>query len=117
MFASTLTLADGLKTYNSLCIACHSNGNLGAPLTGDKYKWGPRLAEGQIRLIGRAYAGVGQMPPKGGNPNLSIADFADAATYIANHSGANWPEPNSEMLEKIKEVYQRRMQALTLIEK
>jgi cytochrome c5 len=113
----SFAFADGHKIYNSLCIACHSNGNLGAPLTGSKENWAPRLAEGQARLIGRAYAGIGQMPPKGGNPKLSLADFADAATYIANQSGANWQNPDNAMLEKINAAYERRLQTLEIIKK
>ena len=116
IFASTASLADGQKTYNSLCVACHGNGNLGAPTIGNKDKWVSRIAEGQSRLIGRAYAGMGAMPPKGGNPNLSLTEFAGAATYMANEAGANWATPNAEMLEKINEIYQRRVQTLALSE-
>jgi molybdate transport system ATP-binding protein len=45
--------------------------------------------------------GVGAMPPKGGNPDLTVSQFASAVVYMANQAGANWKEPDEAMLKDI----------------
>jgi hypothetical protein len=49
------------------------------------------------------------MPPKGGNPNLSIEGFADALVYMVNNSGGNWKSPDAKTITAInKEVEARK---------
>ncbi len=70
------------------------------------------IAEGQVTLTAHAYFGVRGMPPKGGNPNLSIEGFADALVYIVNNSGGNWKSPDAKTIAAInKEVEARRVGA------
>ena len=35
----------GEEVYNSACVACHGTGIAGAPKTGDKAAWAPRIAQ------------------------------------------------------------------------
>ena len=75
----------GENTYKQVCANCHGAGVLNAPKFGDKAKWAPLIAEGQVTLTAHAYFGVRGMPPKGGNPNLSIEGFSDALVYMVNN--------------------------------
>jgi hypothetical protein len=43
------------------------------------------------------------MPARGGNPNLSVAEFAAAVVHMANQAGANWQNPDEAMLKTINE--------------
>ena len=62
--------ADGIAAYETACVACHGAGIAGAPKTGDKAVWGPRLAQGKQTLYTHAVQGYtgksGVMPAKGG---------------------------------------------------
>ncbi len=99
----------GENTYKQVCAACHGAGVLNAPKFGDKAKWAPLIAEGQVVLTAHAYVGVRAMPPKGGNPNLSIEGFSDAVAYMANKAGGNWKSPDAKMLAAInKEIEARK---------
>ena len=92
-----------------VCAACHGTGVLNAPKFGDKAKWAPLIAEGQVTLTAHAYFGVRGMPPKGGNPNLSIEGFSDALVYMVNNSGGNWKSPDAQTIAAInKEVEARK---------
>ena len=48
-------------------MACHAAGVAGAPKTGDKAAWAPRIAQGLPTLYTSAIKGKGAMPPKGGS--------------------------------------------------
>ncbi len=99
----------GESTYKQVCAACHGAGVLNAPKFGDKAKWAPLIAEGQVTLTAHGYVGVRGMPAKGGNPNLSIEGFADALVYMVNNSGGNWKSPDVKTIAAInKEVEARK---------
>jgi cytochrome c5 len=99
----------GETTYKQVCMSCHGSGILNAPKLGDKAKWAPLIAEGQVTLTAHGYVGVRAMPAKGGNPNLSIEGFADALVYMVNNSGGNWKSPNPQTIAAInKEVEARK---------
>jgi cytochrome c5 len=107
--ASNLALAQsGENTYKQVCASCHGSGVLNAPKFGDKAKWAPLIAEGQATLTAHAYFGVRAMPPKGGNPNLSIEGFSDALVYMVNNSGGNWKTPDAKMLAAINKELEAR---------
>lgn len=65
---------DGTEVYESACTACHGAGIGGAPKSGDKAAWGPRLAQGNATLYKHAIEGLtgksGVMPPKGGRVDI-----------------------------------------------
>ena len=108
-FSGMVKAQSGENTYKQVCASCHGAGVLNAPKLGDKAKWAPLIAEGQVTLTAHGYVGVRAMPAKGGNPNLSIEGFADALVYMVNNSGGNWKSPNTQTIAAInKEVEARK---------
>jgi cytochrome c5 len=75
--------AKGKSVYESSCAACHAAGVAGAPKTGDKAAWAPRLKTGKDALYAAVIKGKGAMPPKGGNMSLADADIKAAVDYLA----------------------------------
>jgi cytochrome c5 len=76
--------ADGKKTYDAACAMCHAAGVAGAPKTGDKAAWKPRIAQGKDVLYGSAIKGKNLMPPKGGAASLPDADIKAAVDYLVS---------------------------------
>lgn len=108
-FAHTASAQSGENTYKQVCASCHGAGVLNAPKLGDKAKWKPLIAEGQVTLTAHGYVGVRGMPAKGGNPNLSVEGFSDALVYMVNNSGGNWKSPDAKTLAAInKEIEARK---------
>jgi cytochrome c5 len=81
------------QVYRDVCKVCHEAGLVGAPKLGDKAAWAPRIKRGINALYASALNGKDQMPPKGGNRNLSDIEVQRAVVYMANHSGAKFNEP------------------------
>jgi len=77
----------GKEIYDGLCVNCHGSGVLGAPKSGNKGDWQPRLAKGFDTLLNNALNGLNAMPPKGGDPTLSKADLEKAIIYMLEQSG------------------------------
>jgi len=77
---------DGKKVYEGLCAACHATGAAGAPKTGDKAAWKPRVAQGADTLHQHAIKGIRAMPAKGGNPALSDAEVTAAVDHMVGQS-------------------------------
>ena len=102
VFAGTTAFANGVKTYQQVCMACHASGVANAPKTGDKARWAPLIAEGQVIITAHGYVGVRAMPAKGGKPDLSIEDFSEAINHIVNQSGGNWKKADKATLDAIK---------------
>ena len=98
----------GVQTYKAVCAVCHTSGVANAPKFGDKNAWKPLIDEGQVIITAHGYVGVRAMPPKGGKPDLSIEQFAEALNYMVNNSGGQWSTPDKAMLEKINEEITRR---------
>ncbi|ELA09120.1 cytochrome c-type protein [Moraxella macacae 0408225] len=75
----------GEKLYNTTCKTCHDTGVLGAPKTGDKANWAPRIAQGKDILYKHAIEGFtgksGTMPPKG-TSTAPDADIKAAVDYM-----------------------------------
>ncbi|HEY3301158.1 MAG TPA: c-type cytochrome [Methylophilaceae bacterium] len=83
----------GEEVVKAVCSACHAVGALGSPKIGDKAAWAPRIAQGYDTLIKHAIAGIRSMPARGGNPDLTDGEIANAIAYMANQSGANFKPP------------------------
>ena len=87
--AATAAATDlpGEQVYQQVCTACHGAGVAGAPKTGDKAAWGPRLAQGADTLNKHAIEGfqgkAGYMPPKGGRTDLTDQSVVNAVEYMA----------------------------------
>ena len=78
--------AVGKSTFNKTCALCHASGAAGAPKTGDKADWGPRIAQGKDVLYKHALEGFngakGAMPARGGNTALSDDEVKAAVDYM-----------------------------------
>ena len=87
----------GEQVYGQVCKTCHEAGIAGAPKTGDKAAWGPRVAQGEKTMVQHAITGfqgkTGVMPPKGGSTDLTDDEVHRAVVYLANQVGAGWKEP------------------------
>lgn len=88
------------EIYKATCAACHDAGVAGAPKTGDKAAWAPRIAMGLEKLTESAIKGKGAMPPRGGAANVSDGDLARVIAFMANKSGASFEVPAAEMAAK-----------------
>ena len=76
--------ADGQKTYQTYCVACHATGAAGAPKLGDKDAWAPRIAKGNDALFSSIKNGLNAMPPKGTCMSCSDDDLRAAMEYIVD---------------------------------
>jgi cytochrome c5 len=85
----------GEEVYSAVCASCHTPGALGAPKFNSRGDWGARIAQGYTKLIEHAINGIRQMPPRGGDPDISDIEIARTVAYMANSAGASFkaPEP------------------------
>lgn len=92
--ASTPKAAAGSRSgedmVKAVCGACHTAGIAGAPKTGDKTAWAPRIALGLDGLLKSAIAGKNAMPPKGGALDATDEELRRAIAVMANQSGASF---------------------------
>jgi len=72
----------GEGIYQQACQLCHGAGVAGAPMTGDKDLWAPRLAQGRDKLVTSAIDGLGVMPPKGGQGQLTDEEVTSAVDFM-----------------------------------
>jgi cytochrome c5 len=72
----------GKSVYDATCMVCHGAGVAGAPKTGDKAAWAPRMKAGMSALYASSIKGKNAMPPKGGNLALADADVNAAVDYM-----------------------------------
>lgn len=78
---------EGRRTFDTVCAACHVNELSDAPQVRQPAKWASRLAKGREALYLSALNGfVGatgeEMPPRGGQPELTDAEVKAAVDYI-----------------------------------
>lgn len=72
----------GEKIYQQACQMCHEAGVAGAPMTGDAAVWADRIAQGRDKLVNSAIQGIGVMPPKGGQSQLSDEEVVLAVDFL-----------------------------------
>jgi len=77
-----VTPEGGEKVYQQACLLCHGAGVAGSPMTGDTAAWSARIAQGRDKLLSNAINGIGVMPPKGGQIQLSDEEVASAVDYM-----------------------------------
>jgi len=80
--AEQVAAADGKKTYQTYCQACHANGVANAPKLGDKDAWAPRIAKGNEAMFTTVIKGLNAMPPKGTCMSCSDDDLRAAMEYM-----------------------------------
>jgi len=83
---ATAVAANGEALYKQACTVCHAAGVAGAPKTGDKAAWAPRIAQGVEALTASAIKGKGAMPPKGGAMAASDAEIKAAVQYLIDRA-------------------------------
>ena len=85
----------GEEVFKAVCTTCHTPGAAGAPKFGNNADWAPRIAQGYDTLLHKELNGKNAMPPRGGTSPDDYSDFeiARAVVYMADHSGASFPEP------------------------
>lgn len=81
------TLKVGRGIWLGTCEACHASSITGAPQVNKPADWAARIAKGRPALIQSAVQGfIGssgeEMPPRGGNANLSDAEVTAALEYM-----------------------------------
>ena len=85
----------GQEVFDAVCTSCHTPGALGAPKFNNKGDWAGRLGQGYDTLIKHAIEGIRQMPPRGGDGDLSDTEVARAVAYMANSAGASFKAPEA----------------------
>jgi cytochrome c5 len=80
----------GDQTVQHICSACHARGLMGAPKIGDANAWNSRLKNaGSVdQLVQSAARGKGNMPPRGGQTELTDDDLRAAIQYMISRSGS-----------------------------
>jgi cytochrome c5 len=83
---AAVAAANGEALYKQSCTVCHAAGVAGAPKTGDKAAWAPRLAQGVDAMTATVIKGKGAMPPKGGAMAASDAEIHAAVQYLVDRA-------------------------------
>lgn len=94
----------GDAVYQQVCAACHTAGVAGAPKSGNREEWAPRIATGFEALVASTIHGKGAMPPKGGAVQLSDFEIERAVVYMTSQAGGNFPEPAEPAAEEDQEA-------------
>lgn len=76
----------GEDVYKAVCSMCHAAGVAGAPKTGDKAGWGPRIAQGEQTLFTNAINGIRGMPPRGTCGSCSDDEVTAAVKHMVSQS-------------------------------
>lgn len=102
----------GEQVYNEVCGGCHESGALNSPKFKDAGAWSKRLAQGYDTLLTHAIKGIGQMPARGGDPDLTDMEVARAMVHMTNAAGARFeaalkkePVPTAAELARGRVVY------------
>lgn len=74
------------KMYNDSCKLCHATDNMGAPAVGDADVWHSLMEKGKDKILANAINGLGGMPPKGGNMDLSDEDMKSIVDFMIDAS-------------------------------
>ena len=69
--------------YQRSCASCHTVAATGAPLTGDRAAWTPRMAKGMDTLVDNVVNGFGGMPPFGLCMDCDVAQFEALINFMA----------------------------------
>ncbi len=80
------SISKGEKLYDANCKVCHGNDNMGAPRVGNVEAWNDVTAKGFDKVVHNAMDGVGGMPPKGGNPDLTNSQIQTIVEFMINSS-------------------------------
>lgn len=71
------------KLYEQTCKTCHTHPGTGAPQTGDRQAWVPRIAQGMPVMLDHTINGFKGMPPLGSCMDCTEAEFEALIRYMA----------------------------------
>ena len=74
----------GEEIVQAQCFKCHEKGTGGAPRSGDRAAWAPRIKDGLDTTVRSAIKGHGGMPARGGMADLTDAEVRSAIVYMFN---------------------------------
>ena len=74
--------------YQRSCRSCHTIAATGAPLTGDRAAWEPRMARGMPAMVDSVVNGFGGMPPLGMCMDCSAEQFEALILFMAGEAPA-----------------------------
>lgn len=72
----------GEKVYKQVCAFCHDSGRKGAPTLDNKAAWQRRNLADTERMTASVVRGMGQMPPRAGDPRLTDAEIRASLIYM-----------------------------------
>jgi len=72
--------------YNESCKLCHATDKMGAPAITDADAWHEVTAKGMDEVLHNAINGIGGMPPKGGNEDLTPSEVKLIVEFMVNSS-------------------------------
>jgi cytochrome c5 len=75
----------GATVYKENCATCHNDGNLGAPIIGDKERWKPLIEQNMDVLIENTVNGK-QHPVNGGCKHCTTLEVIEAIKYMVSQS-------------------------------
>ena len=81
--ATTSDPAVGKALYEKSCTVCHAAGVAGAPKSGNKEEWAPRIAKGMDALYKSSIEGLNAMPPRGAS-TATDDEIKAAVDYMVN---------------------------------
>lgn len=90
LFAATIgaeplpTDEDLADLYSYSCQSCHAVPASGAPQSGDKSAWQPRLKKGIDQLLDNTIDGYKGMPALGSCPNCTAEDFVALINFMSS---------------------------------
>lgn len=87
--AATAVPADAklAKVYTQTCRTCHSSPASGAPQTGDRKAWEPRMKQGMPVLLDHTIDGYKGMPPLGACMDCGEKEFEALIKFMAGMDG------------------------------
>jgi len=81
------SISRGKQVYTQVCIICHQEGQMSAPIIGDPANWYMRLkSSGLTGLYRHVIHGFNSMPVKGACVTCTDNDIISAVDYILNES-------------------------------
>ncbi len=76
----------GKEGYDKNCAVCHATDTMGAPRLGDSEAWAKITKQGLQKTMIHTIEGIGGMPPKGGNKDLTEWQIQLILDYMISNS-------------------------------
>ena len=76
----------GKVIYERVCASCHNAGVAGAIKLNDKATWKKHIHHGIDHMVESVIKGKGNMPARGGDPDLTNEEIEAAVNYIVEQT-------------------------------